>query len=83
MIHVVTGDAPASPTDTSAATISGAGVVTNRHHKGATVALAPDGTAPIDEGTLTTDDGVVLSWEPDRIRLQLEAPAPGTGNRCA
>jgi hypothetical protein len=94
-----TGTPVASLTDTSAATITGAGVVVNRHGKGATVALAPDiaasvltiqlgrpvhedgdpapdGTAQIDEGILKTDDGVVLSWEHDRIRSELGGPLP-------
>jgi hypothetical protein len=92
-----TGTPIASLTDSSAASITGAGVVVNRHHKGATVTLAadiaasvltiqlgrpihedgepaPDGTAQIDEGILKTDDGVVLSWEHDRIRTELGEP---------
>jgi len=35
---------------------------------------APDGTAPVDEGILKTDDGIVLSYEHDRIQT---APAEG------
>lgn len=37
---------------------------------------APDGTAPIDEGILKTDDGVVLSWQHDRTRTPPAAPVP-------
>lgn len=36
----------------------------------------PDGTAPIDDGALKCDDGIVLSWEHDRDRTRLAAPEP-------
>jgi len=94
-----TGTPLASLSDASASTITGAGVVVNRHGRGATVTIAadiaasvlkiqlgrpihedgmpaPDGTAPIDEGILKTDDGIVLSWEHDRIQTALDAPVP-------
>lgn len=37
---------------------------------------APDGTAPIDEGILKTDDGIVLDWTADRIRSAPPALVP-------
>lgn len=35
-----------------------------------------DGTAPIDEGILKCDDGIVLSWEHDRHRTAAPGPNP-------
>jgi hypothetical protein len=35
---------------------------------------APDGTGPVNDGILKTDDGVVLSWDHDRVQT---APAEG------
>jgi hypothetical protein len=41
---------------------------------------APDTTAPIDDGILKTDDGIVLDWERDRIRTgsaTIDPESPG------
>lgn len=35
---------------------------------------APDGTAPIDDGILKTDDGVVLDWTFDRVQSMPDDP---------
>jgi len=41
---------------------------------------APDGSAPIDDGILKTEDGHVLDWERDRIVLEHGARDTGQGN---
>ncbi|MFN3421014.1 MAG: hypothetical protein ACK40X_04730 [Armatimonadota bacterium] len=40
---------------------------------------APDGSAPIDDGILKAEDGLVLDWERDRIRLEQGTQSEGHG----
>lgn len=40
---------------------------------------APDGSAPIDDGILKAEDGLVLDWERDRVKMGQKAWEKGQG----